>query len=65
MKEGTKEAFLTFWSEPNNSPRWTRPGANDATKQWTQCTDPSPQFYTIDYRPGMCQKKKWEFRDLF
>ena len=30
MKEGTKEAFLTFWSEPKDSPRWTRPGIYDA-----------------------------------
>lgn len=30
MKEGTKEAFLTFWDEPEDSPRWKRPGIYDA-----------------------------------
>lgn len=34
-----------------------QPGANDATKQWTQCTDPRPQVCTMDYRP-VCAKKK-------
>lgn len=26
VKEGTKEAFLTFWGEPTDSPRWKRTG---------------------------------------
>jgi len=30
LKEGTKEAFLTFWEEPKDSPRWQRPGIYDA-----------------------------------
>lgn len=30
VKEGTKEAFLTFWEEPKNSPRWKRSGIYDA-----------------------------------
>jgi len=30
VKEGTKEAFLTFWNEPKESPRWQRSGIYDA-----------------------------------
>lgn len=30
VKEGTKEAFLTFWEEPEDSPRWKRSGIYDA-----------------------------------
>jgi alkaline phosphatase D len=30
VKEGTKEAFLTFWDEPEDSPRWKRAGIYDA-----------------------------------
>jgi alkaline phosphatase D len=30
VKEGTKEAFLTFWKEPKDSPRWKHSGIYDA-----------------------------------
>jgi len=30
VKKGTKEAFLTFWGEPKNSPRWQQSGIYDA-----------------------------------
>ncbi|UCD34718.1 MAG: alkaline phosphatase family protein [Nitrospiraceae bacterium] len=30
VKERTKEAFLTFWGEPKDSPRWQRSGIYDA-----------------------------------
>ncbi len=30
VKEGTKEAFLTFWNEPKDSPRWKHSGIYDA-----------------------------------
>ena len=30
VKEGTKEAFLSFWGDPKDSPRWQRSGIYDA-----------------------------------
>ena len=30
VKEGTKEAFLSFWGEPEDSPRWQHSGIYDA-----------------------------------
>jgi len=29
-KEDSKEVFLKFWNEPENSPRWQRPGIHEA-----------------------------------